>query len=626
VLSIDAIIGRGSFGTVYVGRMQSPDGLVRRVAVKVLSDRMSADQRAVGRFRDEARLLALIDHPGLVPVYALERVEDRWAVVMGYVDGFEMAKALDKGPLPPEAVREVGIQVAEVLAAMWGHLHPQTGEPLHVVHRDIKPHNLMVDGQGRVRVLDLGVASARFEARESATLAGEVAGTLAYMSPQRWARRDDGHKGDIYALGAALYHLSTGRLVQEAGPSPSEHTQRLSEAEPFIPAPLFALICQAMSFDDEQRPTAQELARALRNIGPQGGEDLRTWSLSSMSQMRPSASDLPTDTLIDSVLGQHDIGSDSLVATAHRFQAAPEVATTDWHLSHAATLLPEDQGNAPHTPRRPYWRMLGAGVAITMGALVGWLAVPTGPTGPPVTVALAPTVEASIILNEYVALKSYLEEQLDRPIHFVVGDTYEQTAELLGSGEVDFAQLPHGMGTHAIERWPGTAWIAHKIVDGSGSVDGYLVVQRDDDIQSVEELRGHKVCFSDEGSNTGYRLPRAHLRTAGIDPDTDIQTVLAGDHGAVLTGVVEGQCRAGGTFNRNLITGDQRGIPVARLRVLAITGTIPHDGWLAGPQTDPDLTAHLGQALTDLDPPTHVGLEVIGEAERISGFSPPSQR
>jgi hypothetical protein len=86
--------------------------------------------------RDEARLLAAYRPSRAAPLYALERLDDRWAIVTGYVDGVELEASIAQGPVSPEAARYIGIEVAVVLAVIWGHAHSETGQPLHVVHRD----------------------------------------------------------------------------------------------------------------------------------------------------------------------------------------------------------------------------------------------------------------------------------------------------------------------------------------------------------------------------------------------------------------------------------------------------------------------------------------------------------
>ena len=623
MLHLDEVIGQGGFGTVYRGRMKSADGLVRRVAVKVLSERMSSDTRAVARFRDEARLLALVDHPGLVPVYALERIDERWAVVMGFVDGVELYEALRQGPLPLGAVRDVGVQVAGVLEALWSHPHPETGEPLRVVHRDIKPHNLMVSGDGRVRVLDLGVASARFEARETATQAGEVAGTLAYMSPQRWARRDDQHAGDLYALGATLYQLITGEVPLGAGPSEEEHNHQLDAMFVDLPDDFALILRGLMAWSDIVRPSTQVLKQQLSALDLRDSTSLADWASSRTHQ---SFSDLDRDhTSAPSMLGAHAIKTDQTLDSG-RFLDLPANATPATDFDGATVVRPEPPKGRKIWP----WLVLMAGFSFVatlfLGAtgLTGFTLWRSANRGPAVHVVLAPSVRAEVLLAEHEPIRTYLEAKLNRPVLFHVGDSYEDTSRQLTDGTAAFALMPHRLGTTAKEADPSLTVLATKVVDGSNSVDGYLLTRRDVEATTIGDLVGHTVCYSDKLSNTGYKLPRGHITAAGLSPDDDFVTRISGDHERVLIDLIAGDCDAGGTFSWNYNTASQRDISVAQLRILAMTGNIPHDSFWAGPTADVELVRTFASALIEFDPSRDVGTDVVGYSERISGFAEPA--
>ena len=111
-----------------------------------------------------------------------------------------------------------------------------------------------------------------------------------------------------------------------------------------------------------------------------------------------------------------------------------------------------------------------------------------------------------------------------------------------------------------------------KVVDGSTSTDGYLIVRRDEPALDVQALVGRTVCFTEELSSTGYVMPRKYLRNHGLDPDTDFVTHWSGNHEQVLRDLLAGTCDLGATFSMNYQTADQREIPAAQLRILAITG------------------------------------------------------
>lgn len=609
MLQLDKVIGQGAFGTVFLGRMQSADGLMRRVAVKLLSREMSRDSRAVQRFRDEARLLALVDLPAVVPVYAIHRLEERWAVVMGFVDGVALNEAVQTGPLPASAVRDIGVQVAELLHELHHHPHPETGEPLDVVHRDIKPHNIMVEHSGRVRVLDLGVAQARFEARETQTVDGELAGTLAYMSPQRWAREDDGPKGDVYALGVTMLHLLSGELPPRLGWDEPQHIENLRRAAgTHTDNPIFHWVARAAEWNSERRPEAHQLAAGLRALDIPG-PGLRDWigdyleSRTLADVMEPIVSDAH-------ILGNHSVGEDS----------SETLMTTGLH----EAPLVESSNVASAVPGQGRWT-LPLAVALWLAAaiaLVFWVRTPPPPLGP-VTLLMAPTVDAEVLLRENEPLRDYLERAMERPVLFEVGSSYTDVSERLISGDAHFAQLPHRAGQETLAADPEVRQLVLKVIDGSTTVDGYLMVRRTDPATSLQELVGSTVCYSDSLSNTGYKLPRQFLTDQGFDPDTDFESRLSGDHEQVLRDLNERLCRMGGTFSNNVQTAGERGIETKDLRLFAITGKIPHDSIWAAPESDPRTAEALRRALIDLDPLRDVGTDRIGASERISGFLDP---
>ena len=607
MLTLDEVIGKGGFGTVYKGTMRSPDGLTRRVAVKILSEEMSREERAVARFRDEARLLALIDHPGLVPVYALEQIEGRWAVVMGFVDGFELFEGSRIQRVPASAVREIGIQLADVLAALWTHPHPDSGEPLRVVHRDIKPHNVMVQRDGRVRLLDLGVASARFEARESKTQGGEIAGTMAYMSPARWARKNDEHAGDVYALGATLFQLLGATRPSWAGSDRETHEEQLELMSGQVRDPeIFAVIERAMAWDADDRPSAAELGVLLRKVSVPEGPTLAEWAAEIMASGALDGTFEERTGSVDLVQGTFDVSSASLIDTGLS--------------SNSAQLIP-----APPEKRR-YTRMIVAGMAVLwvgVAALgITWMTMDPVLQGEPVLITLTPSVKAETLLSDNRPIKVYLEQTLHRPFVLEVADSYQDAADRLIAGETDFAMLPHRIGTESWMLEPTLEPLVTKIVNGSSSVEGYLVARNDDPAVTLEDLRGETICYASEHSNTGYTLPRRHIVAMGLDPDVDFVGHLSGDHERVLEQILDGTCRLGGTFSGNYVTADQRGIAVAQLRIFALTGSVPHDSLWSAQTTEPELAKAVSQALADLNPQEDLGIKLIGESERMSGFAP----
>ena len=194
----------------------SDSKLKREVAVKVLSGEFATDAQRMARFEREAQLLASLNHPNIAGIYGLEESSGIRALVMELVEGPTLAQQIDKGPVPIEEALPIAKQIGEALE--FAHEHG-------IIHRDLKPANIKVTKVGEVKVLDFGLAKAMegeaFEADVSnsptmsmaATRAGVILGTAAYMSPEQAKGKSVDRRTDIWAFGAVLYELLTGKPV-----------------------------------------------------------------------------------------------------------------------------------------------------------------------------------------------------------------------------------------------------------------------------------------------------------------------------------------------------------------------------------------------------------------------------
>jgi DNA-binding beta-propeller fold protein YncE len=239
---IDALIARGGMGVVY---RATHLGLERPVALKVIAHELADREGFRERFLRESRLAARLDHPSVVPIFDSREVDGELIVAMRLVAGGDLRKLIDRrGPLPPvEAVALLG-QVGEALDA---------AHAAGIVHRDVKPHNVLVEGD-RAFLSDFGLAKAL---GESGALSGaSVVGTAQYMSPEQWRGEDVGPAADVYSLGCVLYEALTG-IVPFARAD--------ADTEPEMPVGLDAVIERAVAKDPAERyPSAGALIAAAR--------------------------------------------------------------------------------------------------------------------------------------------------------------------------------------------------------------------------------------------------------------------------------------------------------------------------------------------------------------------------
>jgi serine/threonine-protein kinase len=254
---IEREVGSGGMACVYLAR----DTLLeRRVALKVLDARHAGDPAYVERFRAEARAAARLQHPNVVGV--IDRGEDggREFIVYEYVEGDSLQQLVARdGPFPPERAASVGLEVARALA----HAHEQG-----LVHRDVKPQNVLVGEDGRARVTDFGIARA-LEGPER-TESGAILGTGSYVAPEQAQGERVGPTADVYSLGIVLYELLAGEppfrgssFVETALRHVNEAPPDLRERRPDVPPALAALVHRCLAKSPADRPTAAEVAGEL---------------------------------------------------------------------------------------------------------------------------------------------------------------------------------------------------------------------------------------------------------------------------------------------------------------------------------------------------------------------------
>ncbi|MEM9453083.1 MAG: serine/threonine-protein kinase [Myxococcota bacterium] len=267
-------LGHGGMATVYLGRATGRAGFEKLVAVKVIHPHLAAESEFVEMFLDEARIAARLHHPHVVEIHDLGEADGLFFMVMEYVEGETLASLLRQlrkhgERLPLTAVLRVVADACEGLAAAHDLTHAD-GRPMDLVHRDVSPHNLLVGMDGRVKVVDFGIAKAT--GRRSSTRTGQLRGKLAYMSPEQAGGDPIDHRTDLFALGTVLWELLTNERLFTAD-TESETLARVSACRvPDIrehcdgmPPGVVSLIERALARDrDDRFPTAAHMLRELR--------------------------------------------------------------------------------------------------------------------------------------------------------------------------------------------------------------------------------------------------------------------------------------------------------------------------------------------------------------------------
>ena len=266
-------IGSGGMADVYCAE---DSHLGRQVAIKVLHRRFAQDQEFVERFRREAKSAAGLNHPNVVGVFDRGEHEGTYYIAMELLDGQTLKDIVaSEAPLPQERVIDLGLQILQ--AAGFAHSHG-------VIHRDFKPHNVIVDQQGHAKVTDFGIARA---GASEMTETGSIMGTAQYLSPEQAQGHAVTATSDIYSIGVMLYEMLAGRLPFEGDSAVavalkhlSEQPAPISQWRPDVHPALEAVVMAALAKDPAQRwQSAEDLAAGLEaartqiQAGPNGGQD-----------------------------------------------------------------------------------------------------------------------------------------------------------------------------------------------------------------------------------------------------------------------------------------------------------------------------------------------------------------
>jgi Tol biopolymer transport system component/predicted Ser/Thr protein kinase len=268
---IERLLGTGGMGEVYLA---DDAKLGRRVALKVLSSTLANDPDRRERFEREARAAAALNHPNIVTIHSVETIDGVPFITLELVDGETLADLIPPGGLPLDRVLTLGIPLADAVGAAH-----QRG----ITHRDLKPANVMVTSDGRLKVLDFGLAKVKEEAQfateagmPTAALTGEgrIVGTVAYMSPEQAEGKAIDQRSDVFSLGIILYEMATGKRPFEGDTHIStlssiikDTPTPIADVRPGLPRELSKIINRCLAKDLEDRyQSAKDLRNDLRAL------------------------------------------------------------------------------------------------------------------------------------------------------------------------------------------------------------------------------------------------------------------------------------------------------------------------------------------------------------------------
>lgn len=375
-------VGEGGMATVYRGRHGT---LNRDVAIKVLHPHLSSSSRNRKRFAREARAIEHLRHPNILEIFDYSGLDaEECYIVTEFVSGETLSSLLwRRGRLPSELVAAIGRDLARALA----YAHREG-----ILHRDLKPDNVMIRGDGTVKLMDFGIA--RFLDESQVTMTGALVGSPAFMSPEQAREGKLDARSDLFSLGTVLFHLVTGTLPF-AGSNPSVILKNVIEANrpnvaelaPTISASLADVIERLLSTDRDGRfPTAEDVVAALGKVLEESGVDPDddAWSIRTYTT-EPEA----WERRLDAHLRGHLLGGGkALLARGDHLAALRmfnRLLSMDGENAEVLQLVQGLHGQVK--PRRRVGRLLGwtatLAVATAIGAVVLWSRTLPAATAPP---------------------------------------------------------------------------------------------------------------------------------------------------------------------------------------------------------------------------------------------------
>lgn len=269
-------LGSGGMAQVFLARVAGEAGFEKRVALKIMHAELTTDEKAVGLFLDEARLVSRLNHPNIVQITDLGREGAEYFIAMEFIDGADLDRLL---ALQREQAGLVPLREAfTIIRRLCDGLHAaheardDEGKPLELVHRDVKAENVLISRSGSVKIGDFGIAKANQQVHK--TTVGELKGTAAYMAPEHRTGQAVDRRADLYGVGAIAYEVLTGTevnldlaMLAHLGKQGWPHLAPPSQLRPELPTALDAVIWKALSFErDDRYPSCSAFEEALERV------------------------------------------------------------------------------------------------------------------------------------------------------------------------------------------------------------------------------------------------------------------------------------------------------------------------------------------------------------------------
>jgi eukaryotic-like serine/threonine-protein kinase len=279
---VDELLARGGMGEVYKGRLVAEHGFVRPIVIKLIRTELLADERAALMFIDEARMAAGLHHRNILQIVDFDRFAGGAFIVTEWVEGCDLRTLLQNLRAAPRY--DIAITIISELATGLDAAHDATGPdgaPLHLVHRDVSPSNVLLGKQGEIKLSDFGIAKARM--RSYHTVSGTIKGKAPYMAPEQILGETLDRRADIFSLGVLLFEATTRTRLYSSVADANAMKMILAgdvpdpaERRPGYPPELAQIVRKALARNRDQRyATAGDLADDLDEVARS-----RKWSLS----------------------------------------------------------------------------------------------------------------------------------------------------------------------------------------------------------------------------------------------------------------------------------------------------------------------------------------------------------